>query len=123
MTMVGSAWLTAVGERIRGRGAAARTVVEDEHVDEGTEREQPTIIKEWARRHDDGSLGSVAAWSDGSFSGGHFEYRGRTGIQVGPRYPYDTLASAFAGADSDAQRRGHVCGARCLLWREVPSGE
>jgi hypothetical protein len=83
--------------------------------------EQPTIVKEWYRRHHDGSVGSVAAWSDGTFSGGHFEFRGRAGIQIGPRYPYPTLGEAFGGADADARKTGHACTPRCSLWREVPA--
>ena len=83
--------------------------------------EQPLIVKEWYKRHDDGSVGSVAAWSDGQFTGGHFEYRGRSGLQVGPRYPYPTLAEAFVGADSEARQHGHSCGIKCGLWREMPT--
>jgi hypothetical protein len=83
--------------------------------------DQATIVKEWYRRHDDGSVGSVVAWSDGSFTAGHFEYRARAGgVQVGPRYPYSTLAKAFAGADSDARAHGHICSEGCQLWRESP---
>jgi hypothetical protein len=84
--------------------------------------EQATIVKEWYRRHDDGSVGSVVAWSDETFSGGYFEFRNRVGVQVGPRYPYPTLADAFAGSDRDARESGHTCSPRCSLWREVPSG-
>jgi hypothetical protein len=116
--------LAAVGERLRGRaGIELRPFSKSDDVHDRTANEQPTIVKEWNRRHDDGSIGSAAAWSDGTFSGGHFEYRGRNGILAGPRYPYDTLAGAFAGSDADAQRRGHTCTAACLLWREVPTGE
>ena len=52
---------------------------------------------------------------------GHFEFRGRAGIQIGPRYPYPTLGEAFGGADADARKTGHACTPRCSLWREVPA--
>jgi hypothetical protein len=81
---------------------------------------QPTMVKEWHRRHEDGSIGSVVAWSDGRFVAGHFEYRARAGgVQVGPRYPYRTLAEAFAGSDAEARLHGHLCSQGCALWREV----
>jgi hypothetical protein len=81
---------------------------------------QPIAVKEWNRRHSDGSLGSVVAWSDGRYTAGHFEYRPRAGgIQVGPRYPYPTLAEAFGGSDRDAAEHGHDCSGECALWREV----
>lgn len=89
--------------------------------DSDTATDQPSVIKEWYRRHDDGSVGSVVAWSDGGYSAGHFEYRARQGgVQVGPRFPYPTLAEAFSGSDEEARRRGHTCSMLCALWREVP---
>ena len=85
-----------------------------------TESRQPVPVKEWSRRHHDGSLGSVVAWSDGRYTAGYFEYRPKAGgIQVGPRYPYPTLADAFGGADRDAATHGHACTDECTLWGEV----
>jgi hypothetical protein len=90
--------------------------------DQSTIGVQPTVVKEWHRRHDDGSLGTAIAWSDGRFVGGHFEYRARAGgVQVGPRYPYPTLAEAFAGADAEARVHGHSCTPACGLWQEAVS--
>jgi hypothetical protein len=79
-----------------------------------------SVIKEWRRRHEDGSIGTVVALSDGGYVAGHYEYRARAGgIQVGPRYPYSTLSEAFAGADGDARQHGHTCSVACALWCEV----
>lgn len=82
--------------------------------------EEPSVVKEWCRRHDNGCVGVVVAWSDGSYTGGYSEYIPRGGgIQIGPRFTYETLANAFIAADNDAGRRGHVCSDGCTLWGEV----
>ena len=84
--------------------------------------EEPSVVKKWCRRHDNGCVGVVAAWSDGGYTGGYSEYLpSHGGLQIGPRYTYDTLTRAFEAADAAGGRRGHVCSDGCALWGEVPA--
>ena len=50
--------------------------------------EEPSVVKKWCRRHDNGCVGVVAAWSDGGYTGGYSEdFRATAASRSDPGIP------------------------------------
>ena len=76
-------------------------------------------IREWRRRHDDGSYGVVERHESGVFIGIDVVLVDDSGTQQGQfDRAFLTLEEACAAIDARVDRRGHRCGTECSQWCE-----
>ena len=76
-----------------------------------------TKLREWQRRHDDGSQGFVEERTPGIFVAiDVIALRARVG-PAGANREFTTIDDACLAADRAAERRGHTCTRACTRWR------
>ena len=76
-----------------------------------------TKLREWQRRHHDGSQGLVEERTPGLFVALDVIPFGTRMAPVGANREYTTIEDACLAADCAAGWRGHTCTTACTRWR------